>query len=46
MADRPDESAPPTNERAVATLAIIVLAGPLLILAGLVLWLATGGPTR
>jgi hypothetical protein len=46
MADRPDESASPSNERAVAMLAIIVLAGPLLILAGLLLWLVTGGPTH
>ena len=29
----------------MATLAIIVLAGPILIFTGLLLWLAAGGPT-
>jgi hypothetical protein len=45
MPDRPDESASQNNERTVATLAIIVLAGPILIFTGLLLWLVTGGPT-
>jgi hypothetical protein len=45
MADLPDEGASPTNERAVAMLAVIVLAGPILIFTGLLLWLAAGGPT-